>query len=154
MRWRKGEDVMQRLLTEGALEPVRGAAADGSQLLESAQRLLESAARELQENPEAAFVLAYDGARKSCAALLAQQGLRTRSAGHHVTTEQVVRAQFGGPFTLFGSMRRRRIEIEYPRFPGEDVSVDEAREALSQAQDIHLAASQLLGELGLFNVER
>jgi hypothetical protein len=70
--------------------------------------------------------LAYNAARKACVALLAQQGLRTKSGGHHVTTEHVVRAQFGGPFDAFSSLRRRRAEIEYPRFPGDVVTADEA----------------------------
>jgi hypothetical protein len=58
--------------------------------------------------------VAYDAARKASIALVAQQGLRTKSMGHHVTVEAVVRAQFGGPFDAFSGLRRRRSEIEYP----------------------------------------
>ncbi len=112
--------------------------------------MLQSAAREAPENPEAAYVLAYDAARKACAALLAQQGLRTRSGGHHVTTELVVRAQFGGPFDAFSAMRRRRAEIEYPRHIGDSATESEARDVLSKAQLIHGASTQLLTQLPLF----
>ena len=150
MTWQRGQGEVRDLLTRGALEHVSGAAAEGTALLDSSERLLASAARELSANPEAAYVLAYDAARKACASLLAQQGLRTRSGGHHVTTEQVVRAQFGGPFDAFASLRRRRSEIEYPRHPGDVVTIDEAAQALDRARAIHEAASQLLPRLSLF----
>jgi hypothetical protein len=119
MTWQRGHAEVTDLLAEGVLEHVSGAAADGTSLLASSARLLASATRELSANPEAAYVLAYDAARKARASLLAQQGLRTRSGGHHLTTEQVVRAQFGGPFDAFTSLRRRRSEIEYPWYPGD-----------------------------------
>ena len=118
MSWSRGRADVDRLLAEGRLEHAIGAAADGSSLLRSAEGLLESARREGESNPEAAFVLAYDAARKASTSLVAQQGLRTKSTGHHVTVEAVVRAQFGGPFAVFGELRRRRSEIEYPPAAG------------------------------------
>lgn len=81
MTWPRGQDKVQALVHDGSLEYVSGAAADGAALLASAGSLLASASRELTANPDAAYVLAYDAARKSCAALLAQQGLRTKSGG-------------------------------------------------------------------------
>jgi len=138
------------LLHDGLLERVSGAAADGFDLIASAQALLASASRENDTNPEASLVLAYDAARKACAALLAQQGLRARSVGHHATTEAVVRAQFGGPFDAFGRMRRRRVEVQHPQFPGDSVSSSEALGAIDLAQQIVAAASTLVHELSLF----
>ena len=150
MSWQRGAARINDLLAGGNLEPVRGIAADGGPLLDSAKGLLASAERESTANPEAAFVLAYDAARKACAALLAQQGLRTRASGHHVTTEDVVRAQFGGPFDAFGALRRRRSEIEYPRHPGDDVTPSEAVEAIESARAIPDAAAALLGQLTMY----
>jgi hypothetical protein len=150
MTWQRGQLEVQDLLLQGALEPVSGAAADGTALLTSAARLVASASREVSANPEASYVLAYDAARKACAALIAHQGLRTRSSGHHVTTELVVRAQFGGPFDAFGTLRRRRTEIEYPRFPGDTVTEDEAVQALERARAIFEAACELLPRQTLF----
>jgi hypothetical protein len=95
-------------------------------------------------------VLAYDAARKASTALLVQQGLRTKSAGHHVTVEQVVRAQFGGPFDGFGALRRRRSEIEYPRRPGDNIEPPEASAAVSAAELIIAAAQQLQPQLDLY----
>jgi hypothetical protein len=64
---------------------------------------------------EGALERVSGAARKACVALLAQQGLRTKSGGHHVTTERVVRAQFGGPFDAFASLRRKRMPSMTPR---------------------------------------
>lgn len=150
MTWDRGRAVVDQLVAEGRLETISGAAADGAAWLSSAAALLESARREAGSNPEAAFVLAYDAARKASTALLAQQGLRTKSTGHHVTVEQVVRAQFGGPFNAFGSLRRRRSEIEYPQRPGDDIDAGEAPVAIDQAEAIIEAATRLAPQLGLF----
>jgi hypothetical protein len=76
VRWTRGLAVIEQFLAEGRLERITGAAADGLALEDSAEGLLESARRELERNPEAAFILAYDAARKSATGLLAQQGLR------------------------------------------------------------------------------
>ena len=150
MTWSRGRATVEQLIVDGRLEIVSGAAADGTHWNASAAALLESAKREVDSNPEAAYVLAYDATRKACTALLAQQGLRTKSAGHHVTVEHVVRAQFGGPFDGFGALRRRRSEIEYPQRPGDDIEPSEARAAIVTADGIVRASSQLLPPLTLF----
>lgn len=150
MIWERGKATVAQLVSDRRLEPITGASADGTAWLASATALLESARREVDSNPEAAYVLAYDAARKACTALLAQQGLRTRTTGHHVTVEQVVRAQFGGPFDAFGALRRRRSEIEYPQRPGDDLDANEVPHAIAQAGTIVMAATQLAPQLTLF----
>lgn len=150
MTWDRGRAVVEQLRAEGRLEVISGAAADGAAWLSSAASLLESARREAASNPEAAFILAYDAARKASTALLAQQGLRTKSTGHHVTVEQVVRAQFGGPFDAFGALRRRRSEIEYPQRPGDDIDPNEVPVAIDQAAAIIDGSARLAPQLGLF----
>jgi HEPN domain-containing protein len=150
MKWTRGRATVDQLLAEGRLEPVTGAAADGAMWLVSAGALLESAKRESERNPEAAYVLAYDAARKASTALVVQQGLRPKSAGHHVTVEHVVRAQFGGPFDGFGALRRRRSEIEYPQRPNDDIEHSEAETAIAAASRIHAAAVQLQPQLELY----
>lgn len=147
MKWTRGQDTVDGLLAEGRLALVTGAQADGTTWLVSAQAPLESAKRENDANPEAAYVLAHDAARKASTALVAQQSLRTKTAGHHVTVEQVVRAQFGGPFDGFGARRRRRSEIEYPRQPGDNIQASEAAAAISAAALIIAAAQQLQPQL-------
>jgi HEPN domain-containing protein len=150
VKWTRGSAVIGQLLAEGRLERITGAAADGSALQDSADGLLASARRELERNPEAAFILAYDAARKSATGLLAQQGLRPKAPGHHLTVEAAVRAQFGGPFDAFGGLRRRRGEIEYPRRPGDDVIGGEAEEAVDSVERILAAARKLIDALELY----
>jgi hypothetical protein len=87
MTWTRGRTDVDQLLADRRLEYVTGAAADGTALLRSAEALLESAHREAESNTEAAYVLAYDAARKAATSLVAQQGLRAKSGGHHVTVE-------------------------------------------------------------------
>ncbi len=65
MSWERGKEVIDRLLAEHRLERITGAAANGTELMVSAEKLLLSARREVELNPEAAFILAYDCARKS-----------------------------------------------------------------------------------------
>jgi len=133
----------RQLLDDGRLERVTGATADGTNGNTSATALLESARRESESNPEAAYVLAYDAARKAWTALIARQGLRTKTTGHHVTVEQVVRIQFGGPFDGFGTLRRRRSEIECPQRPGDGIDATEVPAAVASTELILEAARQL-----------
>jgi hypothetical protein len=79
----------------------------------SAAQRLETAAAVVDDDPESAFVLAYDAARFVGDALLAQQGLRPTQVGGHLAVSDAVRAQFGGPFVALNSLRRRN-ELEYP----------------------------------------
>lgn len=150
MTWQRGATEVSHLLAQGLLEPITGAAANGISLLGSAESLIESARRELNRNPEASYILAFDAARKACASLITQQGLRVKSGSHHRTVEEVVGAQFGGVFSEFGILRARRNEIEYPRFPGDVISPQEATMAVDLATAIHVAAAQLIGSMTLF----
>jgi len=103
-----------------------------------------------QDDPDSAYVLAYDAARYSATALLARQGLRPTTSGGHYAVELAVRAQFGDGFRAFGAMRRRRNELEYPGGPGETTTPDEAGTAITDAGRLHRAAQQLLATLPIF----
>lgn len=81
-RWPQGAQEIEQLLARRHLERVRGARADGTPWLEKARRRLDTAEAIAVDDPESAFVLAYDAARFVGEALLAQQGLRPlRPAG-------------------------------------------------------------------------
>ena len=103
-----------------------------------------------ERDPDSSFVLAYDAARQALTALLAHQGLRATTRGGHYAAEQAVRAQFGAGFQQFGALRRRRNELEYPQAPGDEATVDEARESIDHAAAMITAADGLLNQLGLF----
>lgn len=59
-------------------------------------------------------------------------------------------AQFGGPLSGLGALRRRRNELEYPAFPSEHVDIDEVTTAITTAQNLLDTAHQLIGHLTLF----
>ncbi|HEY6315643.1 MAG TPA: hypothetical protein VIY52_33210 [Streptosporangiaceae bacterium] len=150
-RWPRGEAHIEQLVAEGRLEPVAGAGADGSPLLEQARKTAATAAGLVQDDAYSAFVLAYDAARFACAALLAQQGLRSTITGGHLAVENAVRAQFGDGFRPFGALRRRRNELEYLNRPADTTTPEEAEQAAKTAQQLVEAAGKLLPELSFFS---
>lgn len=150
VRWPMGEADIEQLIAEGRLEAVTGAGSDGGPLLEQARKTAATATGLVQSDPYSAFILAYDAARFACAALLAQQGLRSTITGGHLTIENAVRAQFGDGFRPFGALRRRRNELEYLRRPAETTTNEEAEQAAKTAQQLIEAAGKLLPELSFF----
>ncbi|MGH8775328.1 MAG: HEPN domain-containing protein [Jiangellaceae bacterium] len=149
-RWKRGESEVEVLIASGDLQKLTGDAANGERLLEKAAVTLETARSVIERDPDSAFVLAYDASRQSLTALLAHQGLRPTTKGGHYAVEQAARAQFGPGFRQFGALRRRRNELEYPERPGDDATVDEARDSVENARAIIAAAEGLLDQLGPF----
>jgi HEPN domain-containing protein len=150
MRWSAGEAEVERLLEQGQIERVDGAQADGGSWLDRARRSLEAARIVAEPAPDSCIVLAYDAARQACVGLLAQQGLRPTTSGGHYAIEETIRAQFGASLRAFGGLRRRRNELEYPLYPTEAASAEEAAEAVETANEIIGAVAQLLPNLGFF----
>jgi hypothetical protein len=149
-RWEHGTADIEQALKERTLQAITGEAADGTSLLVKAERTITTARSIAEDDPDSAFVLAYDAARQAGTALLAQQGLRPTTTGGHYVVERALRAQFGAGMKVFGVMRRRRNELEYPDMPGEHVSEGELAEALSDAQRIIDISQKLLPTLGFF----
>lgn len=150
MRWTAGEATVERLIAAGHIERVQGAQADGASWLDRARRGLQAAQVLAETAPDSCVVLAYDAARQACVALLAQQGLRPTTSGGHYAIEEVTRAQFGPALRAFGGLRRRRNELEYPLYPTEQASQEEAAETLETAAEIIDAAAKLVPNLGFF----
>jgi len=82
--------------------------------------------------------------------LLLQQGVRPTTEGGHYVVEGVLRAQFGASFRTFGTLRRRRNELEYPELPDEKASAQESDFAVQAADELVTSAASLLPNLGLF----
>ncbi|MGV8979495.1 MAG: hypothetical protein ACOH17_15790 [Cellulomonas sp.] len=116
-RWPRGEAEIEQLIAAKQLQRVVGGQANGEHLMEKAARTVATAGEIARDDPDSAYVLAYDAARYSATALLAQQGLRPTTSGGHYVVEVALRAQFGDGFRAFGAMRRRRNELEYPAGP-------------------------------------
>jgi HEPN domain len=149
-RWQRAEAEIERMLADGDLQALTGAAADGAPWLSKARRTLSTAAAAADTDPDSAFTLAYDAARFACTALLAQQGLRATTRGGHYAVEVAVRGQFGGTFDRYTGLRRQRNDIEYPLVVTARLTPNDARSAVAVATELTDAAEQLLAHLGLF----
>ena len=132
-RWPRGEAEIEQLIANKQLQQVIGGQANGAHLLQKASRTHETAGEIADQDPDNAYVLAYDASRYAGTAILAHQGLRPTTAGGHYAVEVALRAQFGDGFRPFGAMRRRRNELEYPNGPGETTTKDEAWESVARA---------------------
>jgi uncharacterized protein (UPF0332 family) len=154
-RWRKGEDTINALVERGHLQQVTADTDTAETLVATSERHVQSAASLVDSDPEAAFSLAYDAARKATTALLAHQGLRPTTAGGHIAVVDAINAQFPGVAGLksLDRLRRRRNQAEYPDPAGYDpITTDEATEALEAARATITAARRLLAasQLGVF----
>jgi hypothetical protein len=79
-RWRKGEDTINTLLERAHLQQVTADTDIAETLVAASERHVHSAASLVDSDPEAAFSLAYDAARKAATALLASA---PRPPAHH-----------------------------------------------------------------------
>src|SRR5450830_1793635 len=149
-RWPRGEAEIEQLIAAKQLQRVVGGQANGEHLMEKAARTVATAGEIARDDPDSAYVLAYDAARYSATALLAQQGLRPTTSGGHYVVEVALRAQFGDGFRAFGAMRRRRNELEYPSGPGETTTTEEASQAITDTEHSLRAAEQLISTLPIF----
>ena len=149
-RWPRGEAEVEQLIAAKQLQRVVGGQANGEHLMEKAARTVATAGEIARDDPDSAYVLAYDAARYSATALLAQQGLRPTTSGGHYAVEVALRAQFGDGFRAFGAMRRRRNELEYPSGPGETTTPEEAGRAITDAEQLLRAAQQLIATVPSF----
>lgn len=142
-RWRKGEEQVAHLIEQRHLQRVVADPEIVGALLASARRHVESARQTAGNDPEAAYSLAYDAARKSATALLAHQGLRPTTSGGHIAVVDVIRAQFPGVPGLasLDRLRRRRNQAEYPDPKGYDpVTAAEAEEAIETQMHLECRA--------------
>jgi hypothetical protein len=151
-RWQRGEGEIEQMVGRRELVLVTGSEADGTALLAQARSTAATAASLVDADTHSAYVLAYDAARFACNALLAQQGLRATTSGGHYAVESAVRAQFGESFRVFGDLRRRRNELEYPRVAGDAPTADEAEQAVDDAKRLIDGAGRLIDELPFFIV--
>jgi hypothetical protein len=106
-------------------------------------------------DPTGAYQLAYDAARKACAATLAVQGLRATRAGGHIAVRAAAVAQFGAArggdsLAKFDVMRRRRQQAEYPDEKPDLITTDEAATATDWAEAIVTHVRTAITHLGVW----
>ena len=154
-RWGRGAERVTSLIEARHLQRVVGDPDTVDALMASARRHVVSARLTLASDPEAAYGLAYDAARKSATALLSHQGLRPTTAGGHIAVVDAISAQFPGLPGLrsLDRLRRRRNQAGYPDPRNYDpITPEEANEAIQAAGDCVASAERLLklDETGIF----
>ncbi|SDX76506.1 hypothetical protein SAMN05421504_103757 [Amycolatopsis xylanica] len=131
--WNQGRATIDALIARGAIEHVPASQEAAEAELARARTHVASARQVLEMDPEGAYTLAYDGARRALAAILQNQGLRATSRGGHIAIYEAVLAQLDPPLGTilrpFNRMRSRRNEVAYrsseaPAMTAEDVATD------------------------------
>jgi hypothetical protein len=116
--WPTGIDTIQSLLASGQLQKVSASREAAAASLDAAAKHIDSAVNIADTDPEGAYTLLYDAARKSLVAVLQIQGLRPTSKGGHYVIQQAITAQFTKPppkdaFRSYARLRRTRNQVEY-----------------------------------------
>jgi hypothetical protein len=137
--------MLDRALEKGLIESVDADPEGAAALLADARRHLETATAASATDPNGAYGLGYDAARKAIVAHLLARGLRVAKnrPGAHETTGRYGVAEIADDpsFRAFDRMRRSRNRTEYgPGHIGEEV----LREDLSHAQAIVDAVAERL----------
>ena len=154
MKWNQGRDAIEAMLKAGEMQRVPASRERADLLLAQADTHLATARRVGQDDPEGAYVLVYDAARKALVALLENEGLRpTSRAGHH-GIYLAVKAQLDPPLGKalrpFERMRRLRNDLECPDFVGVPISVDNVLEDAKAAETIVMMVRQAYDEMAVF----
>lgn len=154
MRWDQGRAEIERLLAVHELQQVPASREHADRLMSQARTHLISAATLCETDPEGAYALAYDAARKALTAVLENQGLRPTSAGGHLVVYQAARAQLNPPLgdalRPFDRMRRRRRDAEYPSTEVPELAADDVREDIPKANAIVELAARVLDQMSPF----
>ncbi|MBO0801898.1 MAG: HEPN domain-containing protein [Nocardiopsaceae bacterium] len=147
--WLHGAPATEFLLDRGQIERVEANPAHARTILAQA-RLHLSSARILAttEDAAAAFVTAYDAARKSLSAMLAVQGLRARGGdgGHRVLSElmQAQLPRHRRTLREFDWMRQKRNETQYPAPDKPVATAADVTDGIAGAQRIVELGEQFL----------
>lgn len=153
-RWEQGRTTIDALLADRRLERVAPSRELADALVAQAQRHLETAAGNVETDPTGSFQLAYDAARKALAAVLANQGLRSRGEGAHAVLLTAALAQLDPPMgrdlRQFDWLRRTRNSAEYPMPETPPITPGDASDALPLAQAIVAIAAQVVPNMPVY----
>lgn len=154
MRWNQGRADIEKMLADGQLQRVPPSRAHADRLLAQAHRHLLSAQATAPDDPEGAYALLYDAARKSLWAILENEGLRPTTAGGHLAAYHAVRAQLDPPMGRelrpFDRMRRHRRDAEYPPADTPELTSADVTDDVPKVQAIIDIAARVLDNMGPF----
>jgi hypothetical protein len=142
------------MLAAGELERVQPSREHADRLIGQARRHVDSAAKTCQSDPEGAYGVLYDAARKAMWAVLANQGLRPTTRGGHLAVYHAVTAQLDPPMGQqlrpFDRMRRQRHDAEYPRLDSPELTPDDIHDDLPKIRAIVEIADRVLGNMSVY----
>ena len=154
MRWEQGRTVIEQMLSAGDLQRVPASREHADRLLEQARRHVSSTQNAAVADPEGAYALLYDAARKALTAILENQGLRPTSRGGHLAVYHAVRAQLDPPMGRvllpFDRMRRRRHDVEYPPAGSPELRPEDVSEDVPKVTALLDLAQRVLDEMPPF----
>ncbi len=136
------------------LQQVPASRTHANRLLVQARRHVASAHRLQADDPEGAYALLYDAARKALTAILENQGLRPTTKGGHLAVYHAVRAQLDPPMGAalrpYDRMRRRRRDAEYPPADAPGLAAEDVEDDLPKVEDILRIAERVLDQMPPF----
>jgi uncharacterized protein (UPF0332 family) len=131
---------LEQLLSSGSIEDVGADPETALARLEESERHVESAEAIAASDPNGAYQMAYDAARKAVTAHMASAGFRVRAdkGGHALTARYASEAISKELGNQLDRMRRRRNRSEYGTAHFEnreiDAAIDTARALLAAAR--------------------
>lgn len=107
----------ERLLQQGRIKPYKARVEEIRQLLHVAARDLAAAQRNLTDDHDWAYTIAYNAILQAARALMLAKGFRPRGAEQHATVVQFAEEALGkshaARIALFDQMRRKRHRVIY-----------------------------------------
>lgn len=150
--WRPDAPATAYLLGRGQIEQVNANPGHAAAILAEARKHLSSARLlATTDDVAAAFVMAYDAARKSLAAMLAAQGLRAKGGdGGHRVLGELMQAQLPDNKQLlreFDWMRQKRNDTEYHEENRPTATTDDVADAIPAAERIVALGELFVAEI-------
>lgn len=137
-RGEQGRATIDALLVDRRLERVAPSRELADALLDQGHPCLETTTGNVGADPTESFQLAYDAARKALAAILANQGLRSRGDGAHAVVLTAALAEFDPPIgpdlRHFDWPRRTRNCAGHPMPDAPPITPVDANDALPLAK--------------------
>ncbi len=107
----------EELTSQGKIKPYTARPEEIKKLLQVASRDLSAAERNLADDPDWAYTIAYNAVLQAARAIVLAKGFRPRGAEQHSTVVQFINETLGKAFTkqvgLFDQMRRKRHRVVY-----------------------------------------
>lgn len=138
----------EHLLKAGRIKEYSAKKVEIQQLLKVAQRDLRASTRNLDNDPEWAFSMAYNAMLQVSRGLMMNEGYRPRGGNQHATVVEFIKERLGDEFTsqsfFFDQMRRKTNRIIY-EISGL-VSKREAADALALAKEFVKKIEEIINQ--------